>query len=277
MKAGRRELAEELQYHLDRQIEQNVAAGMTPGEAHRATRRALGALTQNQEACRDQRALGWIEDLARDLRYGARGLRRDRGFGAAALLMLALGIGATTAMFSLVYGILLRPLPYAGADRVVVVNMTYGAPFVAHAVPEFRQPRALRPLLDAHVPLLGNLRHALLALARPDADAWAVAASPFPPAPGERVSFSVAGGVIFAVALRRIHCGPKLKLAVASRIAARGRRDRRHPDTYPDARHTRRGRVRRGFSSPGSPSVRHNAWIYDCLMRWCAPGARRKR
>ena len=63
VKAGRRELAEELQYHLDRQIEQNVAAGMTPGEAHRATRRALGALTQNQEACRDQRALGSIEDL----------------------------------------------------------------------------------------------------------------------------------------------------------------------------------------------------------------------
>jgi putative ABC transport system permease protein len=120
------ELAEELQYHLDRQIEQNLAAGMAPEEARRAARRTLGAVTQNQEACRDQRALGWIEDLARDLRHGARGLRRDRGFGAAALLMLALGIGATTAMFSVVYGILLRPLPYADADRLVVVNMTYG-------------------------------------------------------------------------------------------------------------------------------------------------------
>jgi predicted permease len=121
------ELDEELQYHLERQIEENLAAGLAPEAARRAALRALGAVTQNKEACRDQRALGWVEDLAQDLRHGARSLRNNPGFATVVMLMLALGIGATTAMFTVVYGILLRPLPYAGADRLVAVGMTYAA------------------------------------------------------------------------------------------------------------------------------------------------------
>jgi predicted permease len=121
------ELDEELQYHLDRQVDEGLAAGLTPQEARAAALRALGAITQNKEACRDQRRVGWLEDLARDLRQGARSMRNNLGFSAVAVLMLALGIGVTTAMFAVAYGMLLRPLPYAGADRVVVVNMTYAA------------------------------------------------------------------------------------------------------------------------------------------------------
>jgi putative ABC transport system permease protein len=119
------ELDEELQYHLDRQIEEGLARGLAPKEARYAALRALGAITQSKEACRDMRAVDWIEDMMQDLRYGARTLRRSPAFSVVAVLALALGIGANTTMFSVAYGILLRPLPYADADRVAAVYMNY--------------------------------------------------------------------------------------------------------------------------------------------------------
>ncbi len=119
------DLDQELEYHIEREIETGLAAGVAPEEARYAAMRAMGAVTQNKEACRDMRGVNWMDDLMQDLRYGARRLRKNPAFTLVAVLVLALGIGAKTAMFSVAYGILLRPLPYANADRVAVVYMRF--------------------------------------------------------------------------------------------------------------------------------------------------------
>jgi putative ABC transport system permease protein len=119
------DLDQELQYHLERQIDEGLTGGLAPEEARYAALRALGAITQNKEECRDMRAVNWIADLRQDVRYGVRRLRKNPAFTATAVLVLALGIGAITAMFSVAYGILLRPLPYRDAERVAVVYMRF--------------------------------------------------------------------------------------------------------------------------------------------------------
>ncbi len=121
------ELDEELQYHLEREIDERLRKGLTPEEARYAALRALGAITQNKEECRTMRRTRWIEDLVKDLRFGARMLRRNPAFTLVAVLALALGIGANTAMFSVAHGMLFRPLPFADADRVAVIFMNYAA------------------------------------------------------------------------------------------------------------------------------------------------------
>lgn len=119
------ELDEELQYHLDREIAENLARGLTPLESRRAAFRMFGAVSLSKEECRELRPLAWIGDIARDLRYGVRTLRKNLAFTSAAVLALALGAGANTAMFSIAYGLLLRPLPYPDAGRIAVVYMSY--------------------------------------------------------------------------------------------------------------------------------------------------------
>lgn len=113
------ELDEELRDHLERKTEEYIARGMTQEEAHRRARLDLGGIEQTKEKCRDVRRINWIKDLIQDLRFGLRMLRKSRGFAAVAVLSLALGIGATTAMFSLIYAVLLHPFPYADADRIM--------------------------------------------------------------------------------------------------------------------------------------------------------------
>jgi predicted permease len=116
------EMAAEMQQHLDRLAERNLARGMAPDEARYAAARAFGGVEQHKERARDERGLNWIEHLCEDLRHGARMLRRHPRFTTVAVLTLALSLGATTAMFSIVNTSILHPFPYPRPDQLVVIR-----------------------------------------------------------------------------------------------------------------------------------------------------------
>lgn len=114
------ELDEELEYHVERQIELEIAAGRSPEEARYEALRSLRDIQQRKEECRDVRRLNAMEDLIKDLHHGVRMLWKRSAFTGVAALTLALGIGANTAIFSAVYTLLIRPLPYKGSNQLVV-------------------------------------------------------------------------------------------------------------------------------------------------------------
>src|SRR6185295_7495910 len=113
-----REFADELESHLQLHIEDNLRSGMTPVEARRQALLKLGGIEQTKEIYRDRRGIPLVESLIQDVRYGLRVLAKSPGFTAIALLTLALGIGGTTAIFSVVYGVLIAPFPYRDSHRL---------------------------------------------------------------------------------------------------------------------------------------------------------------
>jgi putative ABC transport system permease protein len=115
------DLAREVEAHLALLEDEHRRGGLSPDEARLAARRAFGSVELTKDQHRDARSFVWIDDARRDLLYALRTLRRGPGFAATAILTLALGIGATTAIFSVVYGVLLRPLPFVDPDRIVAV------------------------------------------------------------------------------------------------------------------------------------------------------------
>jgi putative ABC transport system permease protein len=153
------EIAEELRDHLEREIEMHVSRGVSPDEARRRAIRDLGGLTQTIEATRAVRAT-WFDGLGRDARYAARVLRRSPLFTATALALLVLGIGATTAILSVAYAVLVRPLPFPNADRLVFITEKDGA---GVAWPNFEDWRLRAKSFDG---LAGSLADAVLMTTR---------------------------------------------------------------------------------------------------------------
>ena len=133
------DLVEEIGFHLDSRVDDLVAAGMTPAGAAEQARREFGSMASYRDQCREARGLRWLDDARADVVYAARTLRRTPAFAVAAIVSLALGIGANTFVFSVVNKLLLEPLPVADPDCVVFVQST--GSFVAHSFPNYRDFR----------------------------------------------------------------------------------------------------------------------------------------
>ena len=120
------ELDRELRLHLDLEMEENIRRGMTPDEARRRALVAFGGVEQTKDAVRDERETRWLDEISADVRYAVRGFRRQPWFTATAVVLLALGIGANVAIFSVVHRLILRPLPFPDGNRMVLLHVTAG-------------------------------------------------------------------------------------------------------------------------------------------------------
>src|SRR5271169_5007737 len=115
------DLDQEVQSHFEMLTEEKLCSGMSPQEAQRAARIELGGIEQVKQQVREVRIGNWVQSVISDCRYGLRQLRKRLGVTAIMIFTLALAIGATTAIFSVVYGVLLRPLPYLDSNRIMAI------------------------------------------------------------------------------------------------------------------------------------------------------------
>jgi putative ABC transport system permease protein len=147
----------ELRCHLDMQIEENLRRGLSPEEARSAALGSFGGVEQVKEQCRDVGWARYIEAFWQDLRFGFRILRKNPAFSLIAIATLGLGIGANTAIFSVIYGVLLKPLPYKDGNRLIILHQraplagTEELPFSAKEITDYReQNQTLDAVVEHH-------------------------------------------------------------------------------------------------------------------------------
>src|SRR5437868_8804983 len=159
------QLDQEVSSYLSMLVDEKISGGMTREQAARAAKIELGGSDQVKEHVRNVRAGSWLEMLVQDLRFGMRMVIRNPGFSALVILTLALGIGANTAIFSVVYGVLLRPLPYADGSKLVVLHQyakklnINNVPFSVNELEDYSQNQTLSAVVEYHSMaflLLGN-------------------------------------------------------------------------------------------------------------------------
>src|SRR5204863_9330898 len=157
------DIRDEMLSHIDMETAENVRRGMAPDEARRKAMLASGGVTQAAEAVRDRRGLPWIESIVADVRYALRSLRHAPAFTSVVVITLALGIGANTAIFSVVRGVLLKPLPHRDGDRLMYLRQSAeakGSDNIAFSVPEindFRTSSKTLAQIAEYSPLTLNL------------------------------------------------------------------------------------------------------------------------